>query len=41
MCVISNFDGVINYRKFTNKAEAIEWATPYLKAYIVEFYAIS
>ena len=40
MCVISNFDGVINYRKFASKKEALEWALPFMKSYIVEFYAI-
>lgn len=40
MCVVSNFDGVITWHEFTQKAEAIEWALPYYKNYIVDFYAI-
>ena len=40
MCVISNFDGVIRWAKFDSKSEAIEWASPYYKNYIVEFYAV-
>jgi len=39
MCVVSNFDGVIAWREFTKKDEAVAWAMYNFKNYIVEFYA--
>lgn len=40
MCVVSNFDGVISWREFTDRKEAIAWADYMWRGYLVDFYAI-